>query len=119
MFANVILPDVPVDQMRGLFALLQLIANPSSQAAIDLLQKLSAEKDAAVSALTQIAVERAEIDRRNSVLATLEAREAAVSERERQLATTQADIDRKTADFNARMKAVAAAAQGFGFAPKV
>jgi hypothetical protein len=113
MFSNVILPDVPIDQMRGLFSLLTLIANPESKAASDLLTKLSAEKDAAVATLAAIAVERAEIERRSAALATLEAREAAVVARETQLATAQADVDRRTTSLNERLKAIAAAAQGF------
>src|SRR5262245_38461213 len=116
MFANVILPDVPVDQMRGLMALLSLIASPEAKASADFLAKLSAEKDAAVATLTQVAIERAEIERRGTALAALEAREIAVSQRETQLAAAQADLDRRTAAFNARMAAVAAAVNSM---PKV
>jgi hypothetical protein len=105
--------------MKGVFSLLTLIGNPQAQAAADFLAKLSAEKDAAVTTLAAIAVERAEIERRAAALATVEARETAVAQREQQLATAQADIDRKVKSFNERMKAVAAAAQGFGLASKV
>jgi hypothetical protein len=119
MFQNVILPEVTVSEMRGLMTLLTLIGNGQSQAAADFLAKLSAEKDAAVATLAAIAVERAEIEKRNSALATLEARELAVAQREAQLATAQADIDRRTTALNERLKAIAAAAQGFGAIPKV
>ncbi len=117
MFQNVILPDVPVDQTRGLFSLLTLIANPQSKAASDLLTKLSEEKDTAVATLAQIAVERSEIERRAVALTTLEAREVAVAAREAQLSTAQADVDRRTKSLNDRLVAIAEAARGF--APKV
>jgi hypothetical protein len=113
MFANVILPDVPVDQMRGLFSLLTLIANPNSQAAIDFLTKLSAEKDAAIAALNQSQMNVAEAARLAATVTDLEAREIALAERELKLAEAQAELERRRSEFNDNLRKLAA------LAPKV
>jgi hypothetical protein len=111
MFANVILPDVPVDQMRGLFALLTLIANPQSQAASDFLAKLSEEKDAAIEAAKQAAADRAKTEELARELAGMQAREAPLVQREAALAEASVSLENRSAAFNARMQAVAAAAR--------
>jgi hypothetical protein len=107
MFQNVILPDVPVDQMRGVFALLSLIGNPQSQAATEFLQKLSAEKDAAVAALNQSQLNNADTARLAATVSDLQAREAALAERETALADARAALERDRAAFQATMKSIA------------
>ncbi len=59
-FQNVIMPDTTPNEMRGVMALLALIGNPQSRAAADFLEKLSAEKDAAVEATKRAAADKAE-----------------------------------------------------------
>src|SRR5258708_5907483 len=110
MFQNVILPDVPPDQMRGIFSLLQLIANSQSQTAADFLTRLSAEKDAAVEAAKRAATDRAETERLAREMSNFPAREAALAQRELALAADRADLDRRNADFNDRLRKLAALA---------
>ncbi|SRR5258708_66447 len=109
MFQNVILPDVPPDQMRGIFSLLQLIANSESKAAAEFFQKLSAEKDAAIEAAKQAAADRAATEALARELSNLAVREAALLEGQAALARERAAIDLKVAEFDARMKALVAA----------
>jgi hypothetical protein len=108
MFQNSFLPDVPPDQMRGVFALLTLIANPNSQAAIDFLQKLSAEKDAAVAALTQSQQNNADTARLAATVTDIERRELALAERELALSQASADLERRRSEFNEHVKKLAA-----------
>jgi hypothetical protein len=110
MFANVIMPEVTVNEMRGLMVLLQLIGNGQSQQAADLLAKLSAEKDAAVEAAKQAASDRLETERLARELTGMQAREASLAEGQRQLSAERADLDRRAVDFDARLKAIRAAA---------
>ncbi len=112
MFQNVILPDVPVDQMRGLMSLLHLISNHQSQAAADFLIKLSIEKDAAIEAAKQAAADRAKTEELARELTSLQAREASLTERERVLAEAQSAHDLRVVDFNARVQAMATALTG-------
>jgi hypothetical protein len=114
MFANVILPDVPVDQMRGLFALLGLIANPNSKAAADFLQRLSDEKDAAIAEKHQASVHRAEAERLHAAMSGLEAQKISLAERELALSQASADLERRRSEFMATMRTIAA-----DFAPLV
>ncbi|SRR5258708_1144313 len=109
MFANVILPEVTVSEMRGLFALLSLIANPDSKVAAEFLAKLSAEKDAAVEAARAAAADRTATEALARELSNLAVREAALLEGQIALARERAAIDLKVAEFDARMKALVTA----------
>ncbi len=110
MFANVILPDVPVDQMRGLFSLLSLIANSQSQTAADFLTRLSAEKDAAVEAAKQAATDRAAAEALHREMPDITARQVVLIERERILAEGQADLARRESEHRSRLQSLAALA---------
>ncbi|HEX8838264.1 MAG TPA: hypothetical protein VF748_15080 [Candidatus Acidoferrum sp.] len=72
-FGNVVLPDVTSDQMRGVWALLDLIATPRSQEAQDFLEQLIAVKAAAVEAQVKAAADREAADRINTDLGIREA----------------------------------------------
>jgi hypothetical protein len=111
-FQNVIMPDVTLSEMRGVMALLSLIAAPEAKAAADFLAKLSAEKDAAVEAAKQAAADRLETERLARELSTARAREAGLAERERLLAAAQVELERRTAEFNGRVKTLVTAVSG-------
>src|SRR6266446_587005 len=110
MFANVILPEVTVSEMRGVMALLALIANPESKTAADFLMKLATEKDAAIEAARAAATDRVATEALARELTTLQAREAAVTQRESALADAQADLGRREAEHRSRVQALVAIA---------
>lgn len=65
MFQNVIMPEVTLNDMKGVMSLLALIGNPQSQAATEFLKKISEEKDAAVASATQAAADKAAAQKLN------------------------------------------------------
>jgi hypothetical protein len=69
MFQNVILPEASIGEMRGVSALLTLIANPQSEAAQAFLARLSAEKDAAEAASKKAAEDRIVAERTKAEVA--------------------------------------------------
>ena len=110
MFMNSFLPDVPIDHMRGVMALLALIGNPQSQAAAEFLQKLSIEKDQAVEASKQAQVDRAAAEQAIAVRNDLDRRERALAEREAQLALMKADLERREGELRGHLKTLSALA---------
>ena len=76
-FGNVLLPDITADQMRGVWALLDLISTPKSQEAQDFLGQLAAIKDEAVAAAAKAQADREAADTLNRTLAEREAAAAA------------------------------------------
>ncbi len=111
-FNHSFMPDVAVSEMRGIMSLLHLIANSESKTALDFLTKLSSEKDAAIEAAKQAAADRAKTEELARELTGMQAREASLTERERVLAEAQTAHDRRVADFNARVQAMATALTG-------
>jgi predicted nucleic acid-binding Zn-ribbon protein len=85
-FGNVLLPELTTDQMRGVWALLELISTPKSQEAQDFMHQLVQVKDEAVKAQAKAAEDRAAVEAINKSLA---AREATVQALQ-QAAETQA-----------------------------
>lgn len=62
MFQNIIMPQTTTDDLRGLMALLSLIATPESADAASFLATLSEEKDAAVAAAVAAKEDRDEAE---------------------------------------------------------
>ena len=112
MFANVILPEVPVDQMRGVLSLLTLIANPQAQAAGEFLKKLSEEKDAAAELRRQAAQDRAEAERLLATVHAIKDREILLAEGELRLAEAQQSLARDKARHREVVDAFTAAVAG-------
>lgn len=72
-FGNVVLPETTVHEMKGLWALLDLINNPQSKQAQEFLEKLGAEKDAAVAAAKSAADDHASVTQKHKEAAAFHA----------------------------------------------
>jgi hypothetical protein len=103
VFGNVLLPDITADQMRGVWALLDLISTPKSQEAQDFMRQLAAIKDAAVAAAAKAQADRTAADELNRTLGLREAAAATVQREAADLMaqakTLKADLDAKHAKY--------------------
>jgi chromosome segregation ATPase len=96
MFNAVIMPEVSINEMRGVLSLLDLIGNPKSKAAAEFLQKLSAEKDAAVEAAAKASTDSA------AAAASLEEAKKLHADMEERLATKIREHELKAAMLDSR-----------------
>lgn len=99
-FGNVVIPETTVHEMKGIWALLDLINNPQSKDAQAFLEKLSAEKDAAVAAAKSAADDHAAVAQKHKEAATFHAEATAMKAAADKLMTEAQKI--KT-DYEARM----------------
>lgn len=99
-FGNVLIPETNASEIKGLWALLDLINNPKSKEAQEFLEKLSAEKDAAVAAAKSAADDRAAIHAKHTEATTALA-EAQKLKAEAQKMMTEAQ--RIKTDFESKM----------------
>jgi hypothetical protein len=102
-FGNVLLPEVTSDQMRGVWALLDLIATPRSDDAKAFLEQLVKVKDEAVDAAAKAAEDRKVATETSNGLATREAAAKQLkAEADKLMAeakTLKAHLDQKHAEY--------------------
>ncbi len=104
-FQNTIMPDVTTSEMRGVWALLDMVGNPKTKAAADFLKEISTEKDAAVERANAAmeAVRQSEANRAEAERLAIQTK-AHRDEVEGRLAKTDADL-RKRIDAHAKAAA--------------
>lgn len=99
-FGNVVLPEMSLHEMKGLWALLDLINNSKSKEAQEFLERLGAEKDTAVAAAKSAADDRAAVEAKHKEAATFHA-EAMTAKAE--AVKLMAEATKIKTDYEARM----------------
>jgi len=117
MFNHSVMSGTDAHDLRGVWALLALIATPQSEAAQALLKELSVEKDAAMEARaaadagakTFAKEQEAFVRMRDKTTKDFSAREAAVSDRESRASVLEAKLENQAKNAEGWSKALAAA----------